>query len=389
VPAASKSPVARARRALAAVAGVVGVGLASMVIAPAPPIDAQTPAPTPPPQPALNQFGGPGPCTWTAREAPNAAYPGRTVWVSEPQGAGVPVPRTGGTCGDNRRPVVLVAHGHRFCWDAASNPLIYEALITNLVTNGFVVAFPNYCAAAIGEFFGNGTPTYDMVDAGFRQAMTMTSREDLANLGIWGHSFGAGMSPWLAERAWARGEGTRSLWVATYAPYMPLRGGRPPGAPDDPTFLLPPHTRSLHVIYQHDSICSLVVIIWPGCNVPAFSADIYDRMPQPTSQRWGVLVRSDCSHPPAGGCNPPTGEANEILLADHFTPNSLDGTGPELRRAPSHMQYFGSYRNLHRLYDCARNGGASCSASRTSMGTWSDGVAATPAVNCLPPPGTC
>jgi hypothetical protein len=365
-----KSTVARARRAVATVVGALSMGLAALVVVPAAPAEAQTP--TPPPQPALNALGGPGPCTSKTTSATNTAYSNQTVWVIEPQGAGSPT-RTGGTCGTGIRPVVFMAHGWSRCSFEPSNPTNYQDLINNLVSNGFLVVYANYCSVNEYDFVGNGTPTYDMVNTGYVQAMGMTTREDTANIGFWGHSFGGGMVPWLAEQAWDRNWGGQSLWVAVYAPYVPLRGTLP-------DFDLPSHTRSLNVIFQHDQVCAQAGVPWPFCSVPAWSANIYNRMPQPESQQWGVHVKSDCSHPPVSGCNPPS----ELrLLADHYVPGSK--TGGVVIRPDDHIKYYGIYRNVQALSDCARNSASpSCNVSRTSMGVWSDGVPATSATNCTP-----
>jgi hypothetical protein len=334
----------------------LSMGLAAIVAVPAPAADAQTP--TPPPRPALNDFGGPGPCG-IGRTGPveNTSFPNQDVWLFQPSGTATPT-RTGGTCGGTNRPVALIAHGWTACSGTPSIPEFYLGLVNNLVSNGFIVVYPNYCSTTPFDFIGDGTPTYDMVDSGFRQALGLTTRESTANMGVWGHSFGGGMAPWLAEQITARNWGTQSLWVAVYAPYVPLRGSTP--------FAVHPHTRGLNVIYEHDTICVGI----PFCNLEAFSSIIYQRMP--AGRVWGVRVRSDCSHPPAAGCNPP---ADDRLRADHFTPTA----GPP----EGHLQYYGSYRNVHRLYDCARNAASpSCSADRTFMGRWSDGVEATRAQNC-------
>jgi hypothetical protein len=244
-----------------------------------------------------------------------------------------------------------------------------------------------------------GAQTYSMVESGIEQVTdaassdpdiaTAVSHMDFKNVGFWGHSLGGGMAVWLAEKAWARSNytwGIESFWIASYAPFRDLKG-------TGSDFILPSTTASLHVVYSDDTICDDVLgpLANFACNVDAFSAGIYTH--SPSYSKWRVKVYSDCSH---GGSCPPT---DKTLLADHFTPGDLDLMGLPL--GSGHLKYFGSYRNLDALYDCARAAhdplvrANACNRDTfgltagdpqvlgiTYMGKWSDGAPATPARAC-------
>jgi hypothetical protein len=216
------------------VLSVLLLGLSAAVWSP-PAAEAQTAAI--PPYPAAG-LGAKGPCGGAPTDAEldtddldgsdagspamqtNAIFPSRHVWVYEPTGTGSP--RTGGTCNDNRRPVVLVVHGfpaQELIFLGEALPFLYGTLIQNLVTNGYIVVFANYDAVSAfadpGDFVDPTRPdrAWATVWVGFDQAVRgfvpgniwgltprapMTTRADLREIGFFGHSLGGGMLPWLS-----------------------------------------------------------------------------------------------------------------------------------------------------------------------------------------------
>jgi hypothetical protein len=74
-------------------------------------------------------------------------------------------------------------------------------------------------------------------------------------------------------------------------------------------------------------------------------------------------------------------------MAGHLLPTTVSDRLPYEQlvyhkpvRAENHLNYYGLYRNQQALADCARSATSpGCTADRTFMGNWSDGVAATPA----------
>ena len=295
-------------------------------------------APTPPAQPTGSAPGSQGPCGKSTTSAPNQQFGDQTVWLFQPSGTGVP--RTGGTCGDSQRPLVLVVHGWTFGSPAAPDPHNTQ-VIDNLVSHGNIVVFANYHGPDM-----NSGAVYDEVDAGFAQAAGMTSRESTAHVGIWGHSYGGGMVPWLAQQAGARGWGSGSLWLGIQAPYFPLRVGANPGA-----ITVPAGARAHVVNYEDDQV---------GYITDWASAEIYNRLALAAgTHKRHITIRSDNRN--VAPCPCP---------ADHFTVN---------QSAPvNHLMTYGAFRSWQVLSDCVRTG-ANCNANMASMGHWSDGQAVPPA----------
>ena len=300
---------------------------------------AEAQAPAPPPQPTGSAPGSQGPCGQTSTSAPSNSFAGQTVWVFSPTGSGVP--RTGGTCGDSQRPIVAVVHGWTF--DQPADPSPYNTqVINNLVSHGNIVVFANYH----GPDMTSGA-VYDEVNAGLVQGAAMTTRESVAHLGIWGHSYGGGMVPWLAQQAVARGWATGSLWLGIHAPYYPLRVGANPGA-----ITVPAGTRAHVVNYDDDELWFITDLA---------SAEIYNRLSVTAgTHKRHITIRSD--NRAVAPCPCP---------ANHFVVNQ---TGPV-----NHLLTYGAYRSWQVLSDCARSG-VNCAHPLAPMGTWSDGVPAPPAL---------
>ena len=288
--------------------------------------------PAPPAQPAMGQLGGPGPCSKGSTPSGFASL-GQKVWLFQPTGSGTP--RTGGTCNDKTRPVVFIAAGF-----SALIPEAYQHLIDDMVSNGYMVVYVNYTLMYAPSI------VYPQVDEGFRYGagwlnFVSGNRMDLANIGIWGHSYGAGMLPWLSNKAAARGWGSSSLWLSMNATawlfWVPLTG----------PIHLPKNARVQVIAYDADTKADHRV------GIDAFSAfDIA------ASQKDHIQIRSD-----------------KGTVADHFTPVTWD-----LSWLPhDHLDFYGVYRNYQALGDCAR-AGKHCDADLSYMGTWSDGREAIRAV---------
>jgi len=307
-----------------------------------------------------------------------------------------------------------------------SKPSFYANTIRNLVSDGNIVVFANYDWDDPINFVDWTHPLQDLVDVrtniwdGFVQAATYRSaRMKLSDIGIWGHSLGGGVSPELAKQVWNRGWGRTSFWLALDAPGDAYYRCSPtitnpfippsPAAYDyagnctDITFptAMAARLRVLVTSYRGD-LPSIHLMSWR----------VYvDMTNLPAGHKWGVVVNNDCSHTPAGGAC-----ANEDCYSDTYPcfampppwltafgatsagPIDCPQEAPDCRvghltatiykdypisledlRDENHQNYYGVYRNLQALSDCARLGGASCTVDRSSMGTWSDGVPATPA----------
>lgn len=296
---------------------------------------------TPPAPPAVGQLGGPGPCLpGTGMDTLDGGIGfntitalGNLVWVFAPTGGGAP--RTGGLCNDAKRPVVFIAHGA-----GALTPFVYGDLIRNMVSNGNIVVYANQSLA-----WAPGL-TYPQVDAGNVQAAGLMNsllggRMDLSNIGIWGHSSGGGMVPWLAQQAEKHGWGRSSMWLQMTGMYFAFKVGT------TGPIHLPANARVQVVAFDQDDKSDA------GIGIDAFeSFDI------PDSQKDHITVRSDVG-----------------FTADHFVPVSW-----MLSASPAdHLDRYGLYRNYQAMADCARFG-RNCNADLGFMGTWSDGHQAPRAV---------
>lgn len=282
----------------------------------------------PPAQPATGALGGAGPCAVGAK---TSGFGNRSqyIWVQTPTGTGQP--RTGGRCDDNKRPVVFISPGY-----SSMTPSSYPHLIADMVSNGHIVVYVNYSLFPVMP-----SVNYPQVLDGFVVAATtfnarLGNRMDLDNIGVWGHSLGAGMVPWLGKELYARGWGYDSLWLLSSATswvfWVELAG------PID----IPNHTHAMVVAYDQDNKADHRVGI-----------DLFEAYDVPDSQKWHIQVLSEGSY-----------------VADHATPGSA---------AVDHLDWYGVHRPYQILSDCARTG-TNCDADLSYMGTWSDGHLATQAV---------
>ena len=285
-------------------------------------------AATPPTQPAPGQLGSAGPCTTGPT---TSGFGNRTqyIWVQTPTGSGQP--RTGGRCDDDARPVVFIAPGY-----SAMTPDRYPHLIDDMISNGHIVVYVNFSLFPVMPGVN-----YPQVLDGFEVAATrfnarLGNRMDLDNIGIFGHSLGAGMVPWLAKQAHANGWGSESLWLLSSATswvfWVELTD----------EIDIPDHTRAMVVAYDQDDKTDHRIGI-----------DLFEAYDVPDDQKWHIQVQSDGAY-----------------VADHFTPG---------RGAADYLDWYGVHRPYQALSDCARTG-VNCDADLSDMGSWSDGRPATPAI---------
>lgn len=280
-------------------------------------------------QPPVGALGGEGPCTkGTTLSKPNQepGGAGQTVWVFTPTGTGAP--RSGGRCDDNHRPVAFVVHGF-----GGVIPLAYQGLIDNMVSNGHIVVFANYSFAWAPDV------TYPNVIAGMVQAAgpmnaSLGNRMDLSNIGIWGHSSGAGMVPWLAQQAEAKGWGRHGMWLSMNAMYFAFKVGV------NGPIHVPSNARVQVIAYDQDTSADQGIGI-----------DAYNSFDIPQSQKTSIQI----THDPG-------------TVADHFVPVSWIG----LPLPVNNLDWYGVYRNYQVLSDCAITGN-DCGADVTFMGLRSNG----------------
>src|SRR5262249_32022956 len=158
----------------------------------------------PPPQPTTG-LGANGPCARSQVSVPNLAAPGQVITVHSPVGFGA-TPLVGGSCNDAKRPVVVVVHGLLAGIDTQllGSSLLYSGLIEHLVSVGNVVIFATYDTNT-NDFVGS----YRNEDTAIQLGSLLAPRGDFSRLGIVGHSMGGGATPYLAQKAAARGWGAK------------------------------------------------------------------------------------------------------------------------------------------------------------------------------------
>jgi acetyl esterase/lipase len=277
--------------------------------------------------------GSAGPCGVARRELPNPADARYPIALVEPTGRARPV--TGGRCDDRARPVVLVAHGY-----LGVSVDAYGALVEHLVSNGHVVAFPTWPI----EF--DPPHQYRVVDTGVRVAVEASGRADTSRLGVVGHSFGGGMSPWLAQQAAARGWGGTALWAVLFAPWFALQ--LPEGGID-----LPRHARVAVVHYTDDYVLDARIGI-----------ELFDSLDLPLRHRVHLTARSDDRGSPP-------------VSADHLGPVAF--TVPWLGALSTDVLDRWAWRVLDATAMCSL-AGRWCGTDLGEVGTWPDGRAVRRAV---------
>lgn len=226
--------------------------------------------------------------------------------------------------------MVLLAHGY-----GGSAPEVYLGLIDHLVGNGFIVVFPPYDAAF------DPPAQYRTVEAGFEAALAATDREDTSRVGVVGHSFGAGMTPWLLQRLADGGRGADSTWSVMFAPWFALGVG-------DGQITVPGLDRAAVVAYDEDVFVDGRIGI-----------EIFRSLDLPDDRKDHVTVRSDRTRDPA-------------LIADHLGPLSFPvpflGTLSE-----DHLDRWSAYRTVDAVAGCATDG-RWCDTDLADTGRWPDGT---------------
>ena len=287
---------------------------------------------SPPPKGSLptGTPGADGPCGVHRQDLWNPLDGRHADVLFEPTGGGTPW--TGGVCSDDSRPVVLIAHGY-----LGTAPEAYQGLVDHLVGAGFVVVFPGYPVEYDPQH------QYRVVDSGFVLGVAASGRVDTSRVGVVGHSFGGGMTPWLVEQAHARGWGSDAVWAVLMAPHFALEVGT--GAIE-----LPQQTRLAVVNYDEDVVVDARIGI-----------DIYRSAALDPAQKLHVMVHTDRT------VDPP-------LFADHFGPLSFELPIPLSNLSTDRADRWSAWRTVDSTAGCAIDG-RWCDTDLADMGSWPDGRA--------------
>ncbi|MEX0767395.1 MAG: hypothetical protein WD029_02880 [Microthrixaceae bacterium] len=285
-------------------------------------------ATTPPPPIAAGSPGSDGPCSaLPMRTITNPAEWQLPVQIFEPAGSGRPF--TGGSCNDAVRPVIFFAHGY-----SASFTEGYSALLTHLVSNGFVVIYPGFQIAF------DPPQQYRAMNAGFVIGAAVTPRADTSRSGFVGHSWGGGMTPRMMQLAAARGWGSKSMWSVLFAPSHPYEVG-------NAAISLPEKSRMLAVSFDQDFILDMRI-----------SSDIIKSVTLPPGRASHMLIRSDLA-------------ARPRLVADHAVPVTL-GTSTDTGLDVDHLDRWAVWRPIAAIAGCELSA-IWCSTDLADMGTQPDG----------------
>lgn len=204
---------------------------------------------------------------------------------------------------ESRVPVIFFVHAAN-----SSNFRIYEGLLNQLASNGYIVVF----APALSNATITHPARYQQYWTGFQLAVQQYGDfMDTSRVGFAGHSLGAGAVPEMAVRGVAEGWGTNGLFLMTMAAWYSW-------GTDYSTI---PSTAKLVVqVYWDDPM-----------NQHSISEhDIWNRLPQILERRWQVIRSSQSS------C---------MLVAGHLVPMSPPAD-PE-----NALDRWGVWRRLHALAD--------------------------------------
>lgn len=233
------------------------------------------------------------------------------------------LPVGGGFCGDAERPLIVFAHGY-----VGFDPGAYQAAIDHLVSRGFVVIFPAWTV----DF--DPPMQYHAVNVGIDVGMTVAGdRVDTSRVGVVGHSWGGGMTPWLMQRVHDRGWGGEALFGVTMSPaWAHLVGDGP--------IELPAHARLTVITYEDDAFVDMQIAV-----------EMLDAATIPVEHKRHLLVHTDTRFDPP-------------LEADHLLPLSLPGN---VLGELDHLDRWATFRPIDATANCAMYG-TDCGLDLADMG---------------------
>jgi predicted esterase len=240
-----------------------------------------------------------------------------TVAIFTPAGAAA-TPQLGGTCSTVKRPTVFFSHGY-----GASDPSDYASLITHWVSIDYDTSQTDLPS------------TFEEVDSGDVAAVAAEPRIDTSRVGFYGHSHGAGMTPYLTQRADARGWGRNGLWLTSLEQaYTQFEGSG--GA-----ITMPAKARAFVVNGDDDQYAD-----------DRNGIDVFTSMTLPAAQKQHIMLHSDAHGLP-------------VIDATHTAPmdsaSSVDALDYDLWR-------------LSDILETCTLRAVNCSADLGYAGVWSDGV---------------
>lgn len=248
--------------------------------------------------PAAGDYGANGKFTFArqtiANPDPNAPAP---ITVLVPENA----------TAQTKAPVVFFAHGF-----GGVSYLLYEGLLNQLASNGYVVVFSPYTS----NIFTPNAVRYNQLWNGFQTAVQQYgSVMDTTRVGFAGHSYGAGATPEMARRAVAQGWGANGLFMFPMAAWYNWGTNLQQ---------IPTTAKMVVQVYWDDQTNEHLIS----------QNDIWNKLPQITERKWQIIRASQtfCS-----------------LGAGHSLPLT-NGLG-QTEAALDANDVWGVWRRLHALAD--------------------------------------
>ncbi len=248
--------------------------------------------------PLSGEYGGAGPFTVTRQTIANPDQ-------SAPAPISVFLPNSASV--QNKAPVVFFAHGF-----GGTSYQLYEALLRQLASNGYIVVFSPYTANVLTT----NVARYNQLWNGFQTAVQQYANiMDTTRIGFAGHSYGAGATPEMARRAAELGWGANGTFMFIMAAWYNWGTDMQQ---------IPASTKMVVQIYWNDETNEHLIS----------QNDIWNKLPQIAERKWEIIKLSQtfCS-----------------LRAGHGLPVT-NGLG-QTEAATDANDYWGVWRRLHALAD--------------------------------------
>jgi hypothetical protein len=230
----------------------------------------------------------------------------------------------------NKVPVIFFAHGF-----GGVSYQLYEALLRQLASNGYIVVFSPYTS----NILTSHAARYNQLWNGFTAAVQQNGNiMDTTRVGFAGHSYGAGATPEMARRGLSQGWGTNGLFMFIMAAWYNWGTNMEQ---------IPASAKMVVQVYWDDQTNEHLIS----------QNDIWNKLPQIIERKWQVIKssRSFCS-----------------LGAGHSLPVT-NGLG--LTEATTDANdYWGVWRRLHALADYTFKGNQTAKTiafgADSFMGRW-------------------
>jgi hypothetical protein len=215
-----------------------------------------------------------------------------------------------------KTPVIFFCHGI-----TATDPSVYESLISHIVRQGYSVIYSTYETASA---MINPMSAYRVMWSGFEAGvLAWNDRIDTSRIGTVGHSYGGGATPWITRRAMLEKKwGKNASFMFIMAPWYVH------GLSQRNLEQFPSSVKMIIEVYEDDCI-----------NDHRMGKDLFLNIGIPDSEKSFITIRSDI-----GGA--------EAVVADHDVPLGNSSNGLYVNA----LDTFAIYRLLDSLAQYALTG---------------------------------